>query len=245
MNGTTSKNVGPYVVAAIVSVFLIVIAYMMFFVPKMDESKKFVSQAATAHANNAALTARADKLEGISKNLDPLKAQIVDFSKSFPADARQQEMIDAINEAAGAAGVTLKTLSPNAPAAKSADTAAPAADTKIPADQSKQSGSDLPGLATVPTSDAAPAESATAQLGSVSLKIDGEGSLDAVQAFIVKVENLKRPLLAHEVQIEKLENSYHVTLNGETFLAAPLVEPKAGAADAAQGSVPAAPSAAK
>lgn len=231
MNGTASKNVGPYIVAAIVSVFLIVIAYMMFFVPKMAESSKLVSQAATAHENNAALTARVDKLQGIARNLDPLKAQIGEFSKSFPSDARQQEMINAISDAAGSAGVTLKTLSPNAPAPKTADTAAAAA--AAPATQAKQAGTELPGPAPVPTPGAAVADASTAKLGSVSLKIDGEGSLEAVQAFIVKVENLKRPLLVHELQIQKLETGYHVTLSGETFLAAPLVEPKAAIADQA------------
>ena len=225
MNGTTSKNVGPYIVAAIVSVFLIVIAYMMFFAPKLVESTKLVSQAATAHANNTALTSRVDKLKGIAKNLDPLKTQIAAFSKSFPSDARQQEMINAINDAAGSAGVTLKTLSPSVPAPKTADTTAAAA--AAPAPQTTQAGTNLPGPAPVATQSKPVADSASAQLGSVSLKIDGEGSLEAVQAFIVKVENLKRPLLVHELQIEKQENSYHVTLNGETFLASPLVEPKA------------------
>lgn len=237
MNGTTSKNVGPYIVSAIVSVFLIVIAYMMFFVPKMAESAKLVSQAATAHTNNAALTARVDKLKGVAENLDPLRAQIGDFSKAFPSAARQQEMIDAINDAAGSTGVTLKTLSPSAPKPKTADTGA---QTAAPAPQAKQQGTDLPGPAPVPGAGAAAAAAAdpsSAQLGTIGLKIDGEGSLEAVQAFIVKVENLKRPLLVHEMGIEKLENSYHVTLNGETFLAAPLVDPTA-ANGTDQGSAP-------
>jgi Tfp pilus assembly protein PilO len=223
VNGTTSKNVGPYIVAGIVSVFLIVIAYMMFFVPKMAESSKLVAQAATAHANNAELTARVDKLQGIARNLDPLKAQIGEFNQSFPSAARQQEMIDAINAAAGSTGVTLKTLSPNVPAPKTADAPAAAAPA---ANQAQQAGTELPGPAPVPTPGAAVADGSTAQLGTVTLKIDGEGSLEAVQAFIVKVENLKRPLLVHELSIEKLESSYHVTFNGETFLSAPLVEPK-------------------
>lgn len=236
MNSATSKNIGPYIVAGVVSAFLIVIAYMMFFVPKMAESTKLVSQAATAHANNVALTAKVDKLKGVAENLDPLKAQIGEFSKSFPSAARQQEMIDAINDAAGSTGVTLKTLSPSVPALKAGETKADPATPATPAaNQAKQAETDLPGPAPVPTATEAVVDSATAQLGSVSLKIDGEGSLEAVQAFIVKVENLKRPLLVHELQIEKLENSYHVTLNGETFLAAPLVEPQAaGSSDGSQ-----------
>lgn len=242
MNGTTSKNIAPYIVAGIVSVFLIVIAYMMFFVPKMAESSRLVAQAATAHENNVALTAKADKLAGIAENLEPLKAQIGDFSKSFPFDARQQEMIDAINEAAGSTGVTLKNLSPNVPAPKTAD--APA-DGSAPVDQVQQDGTELPGPAPVSGDAGQAAASPTAQLGTVTLKVDGEGSLEAVQAFIVKVENLKRPLLVHEMSIEKLENTYHVTLNGETFLAAPLVEPKREASSADQESQPETPEGSK
>lgn len=237
MNGTTTKNVAPYIVAAIVSVFLIIIAYVMFFVPKMDESKRLVSQAATAHANNAALTAKADRLAAIAQNLDPLKTQVGEFTQAFPSEARQQEMIDAINEAAGSTGVTLKALSPNVPAPatdEAAEEAAPA-----PADPGQQAGTELPGPAPVPGAGQQAAATAPAeQLGKVTLKVDAEGSLEAVRAFIVKVENLKRPLLVHEVQIEKLEKSYHVTLNGETFLTAPLVEPKGSGDSAKEGSLP-------
>lgn len=223
MNGTTSKNIAPYIVAAVVSAFLIVIAYMMFFVPKMDESKKLVANAATAHASNAALTAKADKLEAIANNLDPLKEQVGRFSQSFPSAAQQQEMIDAINEAAASSGVTLTTLNPNAPKpAEGADGAEAAA----PVGQIRQEGSELPGPAPVAAATEDQAAATSTQLGTVTLKIDGDGSLEAVQAFVTKIENLKRPLLVHEVQIEKLENRYHVMLNGETFLAAPLVEPK-------------------
>ena len=237
MNGTTSKNLAPYVVAAIVSVFLILIAYMMFFVPKMEESKTLVAQAATAHSNNAALTAKADRLAGIAQNLDPLKAQIGDFTSSFPSQARQQEMIDAINEAASSTGVTLTGLSPNVPEPATEETAAEEAPA-APSDQTKQAGTELPGPAPVTGAAQQAAESPTAQLGTVSLKIDGDGSLEAVQAFIVKIENLKRPVLVHEVQIEKLEKSYHVTLNGKTFLTAPLVEPKGTGDTTQEGSLP-------
>ncbi|GAA4035680.1 hypothetical protein GCM10023063_20350 [Arthrobacter methylotrophus] len=223
MNGTASKNTGPYIVAGIVSIFLIVIAYMMFFLPKMNESKALVSQAATAHTNNAALTAKAEKIGAIAKNIGPLKAQVDEFNLAFPSAAQQQNMIDTINQAAASTGVTLTTLNPSAPAPKKDDTAAAP---PPPVTQAKQSGTDLPGPAPAPASPATQAAAAsTAQLGTVSLKIDGTGTLDAVQAFVVKLESLKRPILVHELQIDKLENGYHVMANGETFLSAPLVAP--------------------
>lgn len=232
MNGTTSKNVAPYIVAALVSVFLIVIAYMMFFVPKMAESKALVGQAATTHASNVALTSRADKLEAIAGNLGPLKAQVGEFSQSFPSAARQQEMIDALNEAAVSTGVTLTTLSPNAPKPIEEDPAAAAAAAAAPAPAAEAGAKELPGAVAVKQAAAEQQSVSTAQLGTVSLKIDGKGSLEAVRAFIAKVESLQRPLVVHQLQIEKQEGSYHVMLNGETFLAGPLAEPAGKSADA-------------
>jgi hypothetical protein len=222
VNGAASKNIGPYIVAGIVTAFLIVIAYLMFFVPKMNESKALVSQAATAHTNNAALTAKADKIGAIAKNIGPLKAQVDEFNLAFPSAAQQQTMIDTINEAAASTGVTLTTLNPKAPEPKKDDTSVAAP----PVTQTKQSGTDLPGPAPAPALAANQAAAAsTAQLGTVALKIDGSGTLDAVQAFVVKLENLKRPILVHELQIDKLETGYHVMVNGETFLSAPLAAP--------------------
>ncbi|MET4143738.1 hypothetical protein [Arthrobacter sp. UYCo732] len=226
MNGSTSKNIAPYIVAGIAAVFLIIIAYAMFFVPKMNESKALVASAANAHISNIALTDKADKLEAIAKNLTPLKSQVDGFSKSFPSVAAQQNMIDAIKAAADSTGVTLTTLNPNVPEPEEADkenAPAPAAATS----QSAQEGSALPGPAPVPknTTDQT-AASTTALLGTVTLKINGKGSLEAVQAFIVKMEALERPILMNELQVEKQDGAYHVTISGKTFLAAPLVEPK-------------------
>ncbi|ACL42115.1 hypothetical protein Achl_4164 (plasmid) [Pseudarthrobacter chlorophenolicus A6] len=223
MNGSTSKNIAPYIVSGIAAVFLIVIAYAMFFVPKMNESKALVSSAATAHASNVALTAKADKLEAIAKNLTPLKTQVDQFKKAFPSGAEQQNMIDAINAAASSTGVTLTTLNPNVPEPAKDEEKAPAAS----AAQATQVGTELPGPA--PVAAAAATQSApgsNSQLGTVNLKIDGKGDLAAVQAFLVKIENLERPITAHELQIEKQENGYHVMISGTTFLAAPLVEPQ-------------------
>lgn len=226
MNGTTSKPVAPYIVSGIAAVFLIIIAYAMFFVPKMNESKALVAAAASAHTSNVALTEKADKLEAIAKNLTPLKTQVGQFTKSFPSGVEQQNMIDAINAAAASTGVSLTTLNPNVPEPVQADAGAPAA-APAQAAQTIPEGTELPGAAPVAAAAATQASaSSTSQLGAVGLKIDGKGSLEAVQAFIVKIENLQRPILVHELQVEKQENGYHVMISGKTFLSAPLVEPE-------------------
>lgn len=224
MNGTTSKNIAPYIVSGFATVFLIIIAYAMFFVPKMNESKALVAAAASANSSNVALTEKADKLEAIAKNLAPLKSQVDHFTRSFPSGAEQQNMIDAVNAAAASTGVSLTTLNPNVPepvgdAGTDAPAAAPAAATL--------EGTELPGAAPVAAAAdvQAPADT-TSQLGSVGLKIDGKGSFEAVQAFIVKIETLERPILVHELQVEKQEGGYHVMISGKTFLSAPLVEPE-------------------
>ena len=225
MNGTTSKNTAPYVVAGIVTIFLIVIAYAMFFAPKVDQSKALVEKAAVAHTKNAALTAKAEGLAAIAKDLEPLKGQVAVFNGAFPAGAEQQNLIDTINGAASSAGVTITTLSPKVPAvAQDQAPAAPGAS----ASQITQDGTSLPGPAPVGSGDpaAATAGGSGAQLGTVSVKIDANGSLDAVQAFIVKVESLQRPLVVRELQVDKLEKNYHVMLKGDTFMAAPLVAPE-------------------
>lgn len=223
MNGTTAKNTAPYVVAVLISAFLITIAYVMFFVPKINESKALVVAAETARTGNAALIAKKDRIETIAGNLDPLKAQVGKFSTAFPFEARQQEMMDAITAAASASGVQLTTLNPNAPVAEGADATAP-----VPAAPALDAEA-TPETGQAPAQDTAVQEP---QLGTVSLKIDGKGSLGAVQDFITRIEGLKRPVMVKELQIQKMEGVYHVMITGDTFLSAPLVEPGAGEADA-------------
>lgn len=232
MNGTASKNITPYIAAGFATAFLIVIAYVMFFVPKMNESTALVEQASTQRASNVELQSKVEKLADTAKNLAPLKAQVAEFNASFPSGPEQQNLLDSINAAAAATGVKLTTLSPDVPKAQEEE--APAAPAAGAAGQIVQEGSDLPGPAPVPAADAtnadAPnagaAEVSTAQLGTVGLKINGTGTMEAVQAFVVRVEKLKRPLLVHEVMVEKTDAGYHVMLRGDTFIAKPLVEPE-------------------
>lgn len=230
MKSTASRHIAPYIGAGLVSIFLIVIAYAMFFVPKMNESKALVEQTATLHTSNISLTAKAEALAATAKNLAPLKSQVAEFSSSFPAAAEQQNMLDTINAAAASTGVTLTTLSPDLP--KVTEEVAPVQAPVSGGDaalKSVQTGTELPGPAPVSAANAdgtASADTSTGQLGTVGLKIDGNGSLQAVQAFIVKIEALKRPLLIHEMQIEKNDSGYHVMLRGDTFIAKPLVTPE-------------------
>lgn len=237
MNGTASKNVAPYIAAGFATAFLIVIAYVMFFVPKMNESAALVEQSSTQRASNVELQSKVDKLADTAKNLAPLKAQVAEFNASFPAGPEQQNLLDSINAAAAATGVKLTTLSPDVPKAQEEE--APAAPAAGAAGQIVQEGSDLPGPAPIPAAGAAnagaanagaanagAAEVSTAQLGTVGLKINGTGTMEAVQAFVVRVEKLKRPLLVHEVMVEKTDAGYHVMLRGDTFIAKPLVEPE-------------------
>lgn len=227
MNGTASKNTAPYVVAGIVSIFLITIAYAMFFVPKMNESRTLAAQAASAHASNAALSAKADELAETAANLGPLKARVAAFAEAFPLDAGQENLIASINEAASSTGVTLTTLSPRAPIVPDAEAAgAEAAEAPV---QKAPEGTNLPGAVAIPAPEAGqgPADE-SAPLGSVALKIDGIGSLEALRAFVVKIEALKRPLVVEEIKLDKQDDQYHVTISGTTYMASPLTVPDTG-----------------
>lgn len=218
MNNTATRNIAPYIGAGIVTAFLIVIAYAMFFVPKMDESRALVEQADTLHTSNIVLTAKAEALAVTAKNLSPLKAQVAEFNSSFPAAPEQQNLLDTINAAAASSGLTLTTLSPELPKVPEE----PAAAAPAGGDAALESVQ-----APAASAEGAQAEDeSTSQLGTVGLKIDGKGSLEAVEAFIVRIEGMKRPLLVQEMQIEKSDGGYHVTLRGESFIAKPLVAPE-------------------
>lgn len=224
MNGTAPRHIGPYIVAGLVTAFLIAIAYGVFFVPKLKESKVLAAQAVTAHQSNAVLSAKAAKISALAGNLGPLKSQVASFTGSFMTAAEQRDLIAAINEAGVSTGVTVTTLNTNAPVVVGDDSTEVA-----PVQPQTQEGTELPGPAPVNTGGGEVVEAdSSAVLGTVHLKIDGDGTLDAVKAFIVKVETLTRPLTVNEVKIDQLDGRYHVSILGESFIAAELPAPDSG-----------------
>lgn len=203
-----TRPVGPYIVAVIGSLLLIVIAYAFFFTPKLNATAALDKQIAETSAVNDELQGRADGLAKKISTISEAKGRVAEFNKSFPAEASQQDLIASILEAASSTGVTVTGINP----------AAPAAAGEAPGK----------GAAPAPAPDPAAAKSPTsAVLAVVPLTINASGDPTALVVFMQRLEGLTRPFNATEVTLVRGDTGGLLTLTGQSFIAAPLVAPAA------------------
>lgn len=237
-----SKPVAPYVVAVISSLAVILVAYLVFFSPKLNEAGALEKKVADTNTANDALQTRSDVLKGKVDHLSEATAQVAAFEKSFPSDPSQQDLISSILDAASATGVTVTGINPSAPAPITPDAAAVAAAAAPAAPAAPAAGSSTdPGAA----ADAAAAKPAAPEdfskvLAGVPLTINASGDPNALVVFMQRIESLKRPFTATEVTLVRgSDGTGLLTLVGQSFLSAPLAAPKTDAAPA--GTAPSAP----
>lgn len=225
---TPSRHIAPYLIAAAVAAFLIFLAYLMFFVPKMNETKALEEQTATLSASNSVLGAKVAVIGENVRNIGSLEERVEEFNRAFPAGSAQQDLMEAVDRAAKEAGVKLTTLNPTTPVmamgpaedgtvaeAPVADPAAvdPAAvdpalgSVQVPAEQAVQPG---------------------AGVAIVTLTIGAKGSPESLLAFMEKMESLSRPVLVKSFGFEGQGPETNLSITADSFFVAPLSNPGSG-----------------
>jgi Tfp pilus assembly protein PilO len=261
----TGRKVGPYLVASGIAGLLIFLAYLIFFVPQIQAAESFRGQTAAEKTTNAGLQSKVSVLNEKKKNLTLLKDQVDNLTTAFPSQVKEQDLFAAIIQAAGSTGVSITTLNPAAPvlgtddlalsnAGSTGGTAAQVATTtpaptaaaaaKTPAAVAGNAAGSEAGTAAGATPGAVTA--ATNPLSSIALigmSITATGSQDQLRAFLASIEGLKRPLVVTAVEISAMEGGgSSMTIEGNTFLTKPLLEPtvpEAGTASSASEPEPA------
>jgi len=239
----TGRKVGPYLVALVITVLLIMLAYFVFFVPQQTKTKDLNAQTAAAAETNAGLQGKAKVLSEKRANMGSLKGQVDKLTTAFPPSASEQDLFASIQAAAGESGVTLTTLNPVKPVLgtqeKTDPATAPSA-AKISSD-ANAAGAKTPTAAVAPGAPgAAPVDESLSSIAVIYMTIIGDGTQDQLRTFLAKIETLKRPFSATDVQLKENKDGMTMTVTGRTFLTKPLVEPTVAPPAAQAASAPAA-----
>lgn len=218
---TPSRHIAPYIVAAAVAAFLIFLAYVMFFVPKMNETKALEDQTATVTASNELLAAKVAVIGENAENIGNLEDRVKEFNAAFPAGSSQQDLMNAVARAASESGVVLTTLNPAVPSVAlvaaaveedgavetgeaDVDAALESVQTEVPAAEADQEGSGV---------------------AMVALTINAKGSPTDLRVFMEKLEAMDRPILVKTFGFEGQGSETNLNLTAESFFVAPLVNP--------------------
>lgn len=227
----TGRKVGPYLVALVITVLLIMLAYFVFFVPQQTKTKDLNAQKAAAEATNAGLQSKVAVLSEKRSNMASLKGQVDNLTTAFPPTASEQDLFASIQAAAGESGVTITTLNPVKPVLGSqekTDPATAASASKLAADgaAAAAAGGKTPTAPAAPTAaGAAPVDQSLSSIAVIYVTVIGDGTEDQLRTFLGKMEALKRPLSATDVQIKQNKDKMTITITGRTFLTKPLVAP--------------------
>lgn len=237
---TPSRHIAPYVVAAAVAAFLIFLAYVMFFVPKLNETKALEDQTATVAASNEVLAAKRAIIKENAENIGSLEDRVDEFNAAFPPGSSQKELVAAVTKAASDSGVTLTTLNPAIPSVAMIAEEVPAED----AGTVETGEADVDAaLESVQTDDgSAPVEEEGLQDSSVAmvaLTINAQGRQEALRTFMQKLEKLDRPVMVKTFSFEGEGDKVNLSITSESFFVAPLANPEkaeeSGKEEAAEG----------
>lgn len=199
----TQGNAAPYVVAIAVTAFVIFLAYIMFFMPKLKEAAVIRTNIETVAQEISILDAQLDAVGEHKENLGKLEESMTAFNTSFTLDPEQKRLFENITSAADAAGAKLVTVNPAVPELPEETAEVDEAGNAIEAD--------------------APV------LAAVNIKIEAIGSTEDLTGFMRGIEALERPVSIASFEITKAgEDGFMLTANLRTWMADPLPAPTVG-----------------
>lgn len=219
---TPSRHIAPYIVAAVAAAFLIFLAYVMFFVPKMNETKALEDQTATVSASNELLAAKVAIITENAENIGDLEDRVKEFNAAFPAGSSQQDLMSAVAKAASESGVSLTTLNPAVPSV--ALVAAPVEEEGAVETGEADVDAALESVQ-VEGEPAAEADQEGSGVAMVALTINAKGSPSDLRTFMEKLEAMDRPILVKTFGFEGQGSDTNLNLTAESFFVAPLVNP--------------------
>lgn len=193
------KNATPYIVAVAVTLFVIFLAYLMFFMPKISEGKTVRAETKQVAQEIRVLEATINQIDDDRTNLPVFAEDMAGFNRAFTLDPEQQRLFAAVTESAASAGVTVVSLNPEIPALAA--------------------GADSEELEEVTELDE------DAVLAAVNFKIDARGSRDGLRRFMTSLETLDRPISITGFEIRQNDDTYTLGASLKTWMAAPLDPP--------------------
>lgn len=216
-----TRNLVPYFVGLLITGFVIFLAYLIFFVPKIAEAQGIQKQATDQRVQNEDQARKVKAVLAKAENLPDLLKEGEVFHASFPQGSSQQDLLNSVMAAGAEAGVTVSGVTTSLPAPIEA-AAAPA-----PAAASAAKVDAAPAPAPAPAAAAAaPATGVSdSPMASVALTINAEGDTPKLKAFLAKLESLRRPMQIESFSLndEAGKSTLHVT--AESYLTAPLPVP--------------------
>ena len=206
----------PYVVAVAVTGFVLFLAYLLFFMPKLQEVKEVKAETKQVAQQITILEEAVRNVDEQQANLPKLAEEMAAFNKAFTLDPEQQALFASVMDLGSANGVNVVGMNPQVPAVSDGTT-----------------GSDDGSSGEVAEpAEAEEAGEAAEMLASVTFKIDATGPADGLRRFLAGLEKLERPVSVKSFEIHDGDESYTLGATAQTWMAAPLAVPQTAAQDA-------------
>lgn len=202
MSTKTKGSAAPYVVAVAVTGFVIFLAYVMLFMPKLKEASAVRANIETVASEISIQQAQLDEIADVTATMPELEASMAAFNSAFTLDPQQKGLFEAITASASAAGVELVTLNPLPP------------ELPEPEDIVDEEGNLLPPEVPV--------------LATVNIKVEARGSIEALNSFLRGLEKMDRPVSVDAFEISPFGDERDVFMLGatvKTWMADPLTAP--------------------
>lgn len=196
----------PYIVAVAVTGFVIFLAYLLFFMPKLQEVKEVKAETKQVAQQITILEEAVRNVDHQEENLPKLAEEMAGFNKAFTLDPEQQALFASVVDLGAANGVNVVGMNPQVPAVSDGT-----ADSD--ADSSEATGE------------------AGELLATVNFKIDATGPADGLRRFLTGLEKLERPVSVKSFEIHDGEEGYSLGVTAQTWMAAPLAVPQSATED--------------
>lgn len=204
------NKVRQFALLTVVAVFgLFAAGYMLLVKPKSSEVGELNATRASQEQQNKQLEGQIKMLQEQAKKLPAVQAELAAIAKKLPANPEMPALIRSITIAADDAGLTVDSLSPDAPTLYGATAS-------------------TGGVAAAPV---AGATSGSDALGMIPVEFKIHGGYHNMQLFFANLENLPRSFVLHKFSIKQVKDrasnstykpgDVEATLNGRVFMAVP------------------------
>lgn len=210
------QNLAPYFVGLFVTGFVVFLAYLIFFMPKIAEAQRIQSATTDQRVLNDGLQQKVSAVMEKTENLPALLKEGELFHESFPQGASQQDLLDSVIKAGIEARVTVSGIT----------TALPMAAASAPAPSAAAAAASVDGVAAAPGASAGPAAvGPDSPMATVDLTLNATGGTAELKVFISKLESLRRPLKIETFSLGAEGGKSSLNITAESYLTAPLPTP--------------------
>lgn len=211
-----TRTLVPYIVGFVVTSFIVFLAYLVFFVPRIAEAQAIQTETTAQRVKNADLAGKESAVLAKAGNLPGLLAEGKEFHASFPEGPAQRDLLNAVMAAGAEAGVSVSGVVTSAPAPVVLEPAATAGPGAAAADPAS-----VPAAAAAPV---LPGES-DSPLASVALTINATGKVEQLKSFVGKLEAMKRPIQIKGFSLNDSGGETTLNVTADSYFTKPLPTP--------------------